>query len=121
MELMQIIESSVSIFSLGLIVFMILSYLLFKVKNRSIGYPGQRKLFNTQVSIIYEKPPEIKKEETVKDIISKRFIVINDCIEQPSSGKAIRENHEANNRFYVYRSGTYKIVKGLELSKIKEY
>lgn len=111
MELIQIIESSVSLFGMGLIVFMMLSYFLFKVKNRSFSRPGQRKLYNTEVSIIYEKPPEPVKEEPVKNDISKRFIVLNEINEQQSAGKTNVERHVNTNRFYVYKPRPYKAAK----------
>ncbi|HSD64198.1 MAG TPA: hypothetical protein VLB50_10385 [Ignavibacteriaceae bacterium] len=117
---MQIIESSVSLFSTGLIVFMVLSYLLFKVKNRSISFPGQKKLYSTQVSIIYEQPSEVIKDEPVKNDYSKRFIVINDVTGQPPAD-IIRKKRITNNRFYVYKPGPNKIVQGLEFSKIKQF
>jgi hypothetical protein len=97
---------------------MMLSYFLFKVKNRSFSRPGQRKLYNTEVSIIYENPPEPVKEEPVKNDISKRYIVLNEINEESPVGKANRERHVTTNRFYIYKPRPYKAAKILEKSPI---
>ena len=119
MELIQIIESSVTLFSVGLIVFLILSYLLFRVKNRPVNLPGQKKLYTGEVSIIYEKPEAVTDEKEI-DKISKRFVIVNNIFNDPEPANEIRKLREINSRFYVYNPGRNRIVKGLELSRIKD-
>lgn len=121
MELIQIIESTVFIFSLGLLVLLTLSYLLFKVKNRTAGIPLYNPDKSNDIKIIYEKTPEedIRDDEPKKKTME-RFIVLNETLKEspPENIKNFRK--EVNPRFYIYKPGRNKIVTGLQLSRIKD-
>ena len=122
MELIQIIESTVFIFSLGLVVLLVLSYLLFKVKNYTGSFPGQKKLFDDDVSIIYEQPAlnEVK-DNSDKNKINKRFIVINETLRESTTENEINKKQEVSVRYYIYKPGRTGIAKELGLSRIKDY
>ena len=71
MELIQIIESTVFIFSLGLSVILILSYLLFKIKNRYKIFPLETPGKADDLKITYEEPAEKNKttDELITDLL----------------------------------------------------
>ncbi len=120
MELIQIIESTVFIFSLGLLVLLIMSYLLFKVKNRDAGAPVYNNTETAQSGIIYEKPAaEEAVERNTGSRCSDRFIVVNETMNQSHQGKSIHRRYETNPRFYIYKPGQNKIITNLQLSRIK--
>lgn len=120
MELIQIIESTVFIFSLGLIILSILSYLLFKAKNHSVIFPRQKDLIDDDVVIVYEKPEKKEIIDVPDDNKTiNRFIVVNEVLRESSPQKEIRKKQEVNSRFYIYKPGRNKIIKNLELSRIK--
>jgi hypothetical protein len=120
MELIQIIESTVFFFSLGLLVLLILSYLLFKVKNRSVHFPVESALLNEEPGIIYEKTPEVKAEDEKKIRLKRRFTVVNEAVNEPSGPAKLSRGYEMNSRFYIYKPGRDKIVTNLQLSRIKD-
>jgi hypothetical protein len=119
MELIQIIESTVFIFSLGLIVLLVLSFLLFKVKHNPDNYI--RESLRDDVSITYEKPEiKIPVENSNKKKISERFIVVNETLSENASPEEIRKKQELNSRYYIYKPARKKIIKNLELSRVKD-
>jgi len=120
MELVQIIESTVFFFSLGLIVLVIMSYLLFKVKNRSVSFPLESTEQNEEPGIIYEKTAEreIVNEQEIR--LKKRFTVVNETVAKPSGPSRLSRGYEMNSRFYIYKPGRDKIVTNLQLSRIKD-
>ena len=120
MELIQIIESTVFFFSLGLLVLLILSYLLFKVKNRSVIFPLMNNEPVEGPGIIYEKTAEKKAEEERVDRLKKRFTVVNETGNEPSGPARLSRGYEMNSRFYIYKPGRNKIVTNLQLSRIKD-
>jgi hypothetical protein len=121
MELIQIIESTVFIFTLGLLVLLTLSYFLFKVKNRTAGVSQYNPDKGNELKIIYEKSPV---QESLKDDPKKktmeRFIVVNESIKEFSEEHKKNRRKEVNPRFYIYRPGTNKNATGLQLSRIKD-
>jgi len=121
MELIQIIESTVFIFSLGLIVLLVLSYLLFKVKNNTVSLHYQDKNIQDNVSIIYEQPaPNLSKVKPDNNKFSKRFIIINDLTNELVDKREVNKIKGINSRFYIYNPGRNRIIKGLEYSRIKD-
>lgn len=120
MELIQIIESTVFIFSMGLLVLLIMSYLLFKVKNRDTGQTIYNNTKTTQPEIIYEKPAAGELvERNTGSRSSDRFIVVNETMNQSDRGKSNHRRYETNPRFYIYKPGENKIITNLQLSRIK--
>ena len=121
MELIQIIESTVFLFSVGLVVFLILSYLLFQVKNHSVNFPRQKELFTGEVSIIYQHPVvEENKAEPAKKKTNGRFIVLNEILKESTFKPETEKKQVVNSRFYIYKPGRHKIVKSFGLSGIKD-
>lgn len=121
MELIQIIESTVFIFSLGLFVLLILSYLLFKVKNRSSAIPVYNPDRSDQMKIIYEKP--IKEESTntrLKSSYNERFTIVNEIMRESNNRELVSRRIESNPRYYIYKPGRNRIITNLQLSRIKE-
>ncbi len=120
MELIQIIESTVFIFSLGLLVLLILSYLLFKVKNRSVSFPLNNSDRNDAIRITYEKPPqqELPDDET-KNNLHERFIVINETLKESHSDTIKNKKQIVNPRFYIYKPAPERVA-ALLLARIKE-
>ena len=118
MELIQIIESTVFLFSLGLLVLLIMSYLLFKVKNRSVNFPLLSSGPVEEDGIIYEttNEPDILSEKEIR--LRRRFTVVNE-LEDSSGPSKISRGYEMNSRFYIYKPGRNKIVTNLQLSRIK--
>jgi hypothetical protein len=122
MELIQIIESTVFIFSLGLLVLLILSYLLFKVKNRSVIFPRENLFRSDEVKILYEIPelPDTRIDEPAARI-GERFVVVNEIMnKEDHDAKFTGIKNKVNPRFYIYQPGRNKIVTNLQLSRIKE-
>lgn len=121
MELIQIIESTVFIFTLGLLVLLTLSYFLFKVKNRTAGVSQYNPDKGNDLNIIYEKSPV---RESLKDDpkrkTAERFIVINESIKESSEAHRKNRRKATNPRFYIYKPGRDKIAAGLQLSRIKD-
>ncbi len=124
MELIQIIESSVFFFSLGLLVLLIMSYLLFKVKNRSVNFLPESPEVNEDPGIFYEK---ITQNEVVNEVVNeqeirlrKRFTVLNETENEPSAPSTLSRGYEMNSRFYIYKPGRDKIVTNLQLSRIED-
>ena len=121
MELIQIIESTVFIFSLGLLILLILSYLLFKVRNRSVSFPLYIPDRSDEIKITYEKPPESSAGITEQQKkLNERFIVVNELIRETSGDKPVHKKQRVNPRFYIYKPGRNKIVTNLQLSRIKD-
>ncbi len=120
MELIQIIESTVFFFSLGLLVLLIMSYLLFKVKNRSVNFPLESIEHNAEPDIIYERTAgrEIANEQEIR--LKKRFTVVNETVDKPAGPARLSRGYEMNSRFYIYKPGRNKIVTNLQLSRIKD-
>lgn len=118
MELIQIIESTVFLFSLGLLVLLIMSYLLFKVKNRSVNFPLVSSETEEEDGIIYETTGEhnILSEKEIR--FKKRFTIVNE-LEDSSGPSRLSRGYEINSRFYIYKPGRNKIVTNLQLSRIK--
>ncbi len=119
MELIQIIESTVFIFSLGLLVLLIMSYLLFKVKNRTVNLPLESSGPGEEEGIIYEKTGEheITNEQEIR--LRKRFTVVNELENEAPGPSRLSRGYEMNSRFYIYKPGRNKIVTNLQLSRIK--
>ncbi len=121
MELIQIIESTVFIFTLGLMVLLTLSYLLFKVKNRPAGFPRYNPDKSNDVNIIYEnKPKEDIRNDEPKKKTMERFIVLNETLKESPPENIKNYRKEVNPRFYIYKPGRNKIITGLQLSRIKD-
>jgi hypothetical protein len=121
MELIQIIESTVFIFSLGLLILLILSYLLFKVRNRSVSFPLDIADKSDEIKITYEKTPEETDGITEQQKkLNERFIVVNELIRETSNDKSVHKKQRVNPRFYIYKPGRNKIVTNLQLSRIKD-
>ncbi len=120
MELIQIIESTVFIFSLGLLVLLILSYLLFKVKNRSVSFPLDNSDRSDNIRITYERPPqeELAIEEP-KNNFNHRFIVVNENLKESRPDKTKNEKQTVNPRFYIYKPAPGRIA-ALQVARIKE-
>jgi len=121
MELIQIIESTVFFFSLGLLVLLTLSYLLFKVKNSTVSYPVENPYKNEEVNITYEMP---SADETsinkTKPGLNERFIIVNEIWNEPYVNPTIKKRQKATPRFYIYQPGRNRIVTNLQLSRIKD-
>lgn len=120
MELIQIIESTVFIFTLGLLVLLTLSYFLFKVKNRTAGIPQYNPDKGNDLKIIYEKIPvqETSKDDPKRKTME-RFVVVNETIKKsPKDHRKFRK--EVNPRFYIYKPLRNKLAAGLQLSRIKD-
>ncbi len=120
MELIQIIESSVFFFSLGLLVLVFMSYFLFKIKNRSANFPQESTALKEEAAIIYEKTEQPKAEDEQKVRLKKRFTVINETANVSTNTSKVSRGFEMNSRFYIYKPGRDKIVTNLQLSKIKD-
>jgi hypothetical protein len=120
MELIQIIESTVFFFSLGLLVLLIMSYLLFKVKNRSVNFPLESIESPEEPGIIYEKTAEKKSDDVQINRIRKRFTVVNETVNESGGPQRLSRGYEMNSRFYIYKPGRNKIVTNLQLSRIKD-
>ncbi len=120
MELIQIIESTVFFFSLGLLVLLIMSYLLFKVRNRSVNFPRESPETSGKSDIIYEMTAEQKIEDDQAVRLKKRFTVVNETSNEPSGPARLSRGYEMNSRFYIYKPGRNKIVTNLQLSRIKD-
>lgn len=121
MELIQIIESTVFIFSLGLLVLLILSYLLFKVKNRSSVIPVYNPDRRDQMKITYEKPiTEENIDSEPKRRYNKRFTVVNEIMWKPDYRETTSRRIESNSRYYIYKPGRNRMITDLQLSRIKK-
>jgi hypothetical protein len=121
MELIQIIESTVFIFTLGLLVLLTLSYFLFKVKNRSVNFQLYNPDKSNDVKIIYEKPPEKElRNDDPKKKTAERYIVVNETLKESPAENRKNHRKEVNPRFYIYNPGRNKIITGLQLSRIKD-
>jgi hypothetical protein len=120
MELIQIIESTVFIFSLGLIVLLVLSYLLFKVKNRSASFPLiMEPVNNIKDKIIYEQNPTVKKNEDPElKKVNKRFIVLNEALKTKTL-KSVEKKPELTTRFYIYKPALRRPLNQLKPSELK--
>ncbi|HKB86794.1 MAG TPA: hypothetical protein VKD08_11520 [Ignavibacteriaceae bacterium] len=119
MELIQIIESTVFIFSLGLLVLLIMSYLLFKVKNRSVSFPLDSSGRSDDIRITYERLPqqELASEEP-KNNLNDRFIVVNETLKE-SDHRTVNKKQSVNPRFYIYKPIPDRIA-ALQVVRIKE-
>lgn len=122
MELIQIIESTVFIFSLGLLILLIMSYLLFKVKNGSSpDLPAYNPGKSYEVSITYEKPETKKTVNSEPEIrYGKRFTVVNEMMRESVTGETSPGRLKSNSRYYIYKPGRNRIITNLQLSRIKK-
>ncbi len=122
MELIQIIESTVFIFSLGLIILLILSFLLFKVKNHSADSPFliNKKLQN-ESNIIYENPAEEKSENETQEIKkNNRYIVVNEVMKNLQLKEEKNRKQKLTTRYYIYKPAKKKIINKPKLSGIEK-
>jgi len=121
MELIQIIESTVFIFSLGLMVLFVLSYLFFRIKNRDNSFPLEIPDKKDNLIITYETPPQKATTNSVNKIDRpKRFVVVNETMRKEDAVATMNSWRQVNPRFYIYKPGRNKIVTNLQLSRIKD-
>ena len=145
MELIPIIEASLSIFTVFTAFFVILSYLLYKLRGKSdVKQPYLKELAaDNRISIIVEKSRIVEndiiklqrferfkvlnpvlaphsKEDTYEDEPNEKIYATNSAIESYRASKVILTPQEINNRLNIYNIYSNSSMRPMHKIKAKE-